>query len=63
MNTDVFVFRMVGGLIYTGEVTGESESTIFLVDERVGRVELNKCHVVAQEKRVNKTIKRIDNSG
>ena len=60
MISDVFVFRLVGGLVYTGEVTGQNDDTSFLNDERVGNVELLKAHVVAKEIKVNKTVRRTD---
>ena len=60
MTTDVFRFRMVNDLIYTGFVTGEDADVFFVVDERVGNVVLTKHHIVAKEKLVNKEIKRRD---
>ena len=63
MNNDVFRFRMVNDLIYTGFVTGEDADTFFVVDERVGSVVLTKHHIVAKEKVINRNVKRIDTYG
>lgn len=57
------MFRLIGGLIYTGEITGESDDTVFVFDERIGKVELNKVNILVREERVNKTIKRVYNHG